>query len=119
MRARPTLLALASALALVFSVPGSAHAAPQTGISFSYHDKDGNHSTNIQERDLNECVFLDILGAESTNYGFSPENVGTQTYADLYPDDDCKEAKLVTLKPGESEGEDLHFRSVLFRPMPT
>ncbi|MGJ5756482.1 hypothetical protein [Streptomyces puniciscabiei] len=115
MRLRPALLALASAFTLAFSVSTSAHAATETGVAFSYHDRDGDHSGHL-EGQVDNCIDIPELQASETNYAFAPQNTSANAYVDVYEDLECKGTKT-TLRPDQSRDKSLQFRSVIFRPM--
>ncbi|MFD9904900.1 hypothetical protein [Streptomyces sp. NPDC059063] len=120
MRLRPALLAVASALLLVTSVSTTAHADPAGGINYRYtgSGEPTDPQASLVEQPLHECIAIpEVQGVEDT-YAYSAKNVGTESSAELYSDDNCTGTKTV-LVPDEEAGDSVHFRSVKFVPTST
>ncbi|MFF1908147.1 hypothetical protein [Kitasatospora sp. NPDC058218] len=107
MRIRNTVLAAASALALVLAVPTSAGAA--TG-DFLYKVGPGIPA-GLADPASGECI--NLLGATEKDPAFAPENFTTST-ATVFLDFDCNGDVFRVMNPGTKLGNRLKLRSVIF-----
>ncbi|WP_406207516.1 hypothetical protein OH807_34960 [Kitasatospora sp. NBC_01560] len=107
MRLRNTLLAAASAIALVLAVPTSAGAA--TG-DFLYKVGPGVPA-GLADPDSRECI--NLFGATEADPAFAPENFTTST-ATVFLDFNCDGDVYYVMNPGKKLGNRLKLRSVLF-----
>ncbi|MGV9263204.1 hypothetical protein ACWDRR_00910 [Kitasatospora sp. NPDC003701] len=107
MRLRNTVLAAASAVALVLAVPTSAGAA--TG-DFLYKVGRGTPAALV-DPESEKCI--DLLGATDEDPAFAPENFTTSTVV-AFLESGCRGDVYRVMKPGTRLGNRLHLRSVLF-----
>ncbi|MEU9040835.1 MULTISPECIES: hypothetical protein [unclassified Kitasatospora] len=107
MRLRNTVLAVASAVALVLAVPMSANAA--TG-DFLYKVGPGVPA-GIADPESGKCI--DLFGATEKAPAFAPENFTTST-ATVFLDFGCNGDTFYVMNPGKKLGDRLKLRSVIF-----
>ncbi|MGW6913867.1 hypothetical protein ACWGB8_08610 [Kitasatospora sp. NPDC054939] len=107
MRLRTSVLAAASALALVLTLPTSAHAA--TG-DFLYKVGPGV-PTGLADPDSGTCINLPFT--TETHPGFAPANFTTST-ATVFLESDCNGDTFYVMAPGKKLGDRLKLRSVVF-----
>ncbi|MER6399967.1 hypothetical protein ABT263_28590 [Kitasatospora sp. NPDC001603] len=107
MRLRNTVLAAASAVALVLAVPTSAGAA--TG-DFLYKVGRGTQA-GMADPVSGECI--NLFGATDEHAAFAPENLTTST-ATVFLEFDCDGDVFRVMDPGTKLGNRLHLRSVVF-----
>jgi hypothetical protein len=114
MRLRQTAAAALGALALVVTLPGSAHAASGEFI-YSYRDVHGNvQRAALVDPASRECHTLaEVADPELTEPAFSPRN-RTDASATVFTEPDCR-GDYFTLRPHTGQGsERLKVRSVVF-----
>ncbi|MEU7165503.1 hypothetical protein AB0A70_12800 [Streptomyces morookaense] len=118
MHLRPALLALASALVLVSSVPTTAHAQTTGAIGYYYTQTNGgqDEQNTETEQPLNECLPITEIKSYEETYAYSPQNLNPDTYADVYPQDNCQGA-MRRIKFGDPRDPSIHFRTVEFVPV--
>ncbi|WP_030243309.1 hypothetical protein [Streptomyces sp. NRRL S-350] len=107
MRLRNTVLAVASAAALVLATPVSANAA--TG-DFLYKVGPGV-PTGLADPQSRECI--NLPGTTEEDPGFAPANL-TDSTATVFLDFDCSGDVFYAMKPGKRLGDRLKLRSVVF-----
>ncbi|MFD9690455.1 hypothetical protein [Kitasatospora sp. NPDC059088] len=107
MRIRNAVLAVASAVALVVSVPMSANAA--TG-DFLYKVGPGVPA-GLADPESGKCI--DLFGATEADPAFAPENF-TNSTATVFLDFDCAGDVFYVMNPGKKLGNRLKLRSVVF-----
>ncbi|MER7768469.1 hypothetical protein [Kitasatospora sp. NPDC096140] len=110
MRLRNTVLAVASAVALVCAVPTSANAAvgdflykvgvPPVGVPAGLADPESG-----------KCI--NLFGATELDPAFAPENFTSST-ATVFLDFDCNGDTFYVMNPGKRLGDRLKLRSVVF-----
>ncbi|MFI8457179.1 hypothetical protein [Kitasatospora sp. NPDC085464] len=107
MRLRNTVLAVASAVALVCAVPTSANAAVG---DFLYKVGPGVPA-GLADPQSGECI--NLFGATEDNPAFAPDNFTTST-ATVFLDFDCNGDTFYVMNPGKRLGDRLKLRSVIF-----
>ncbi|MER7582154.1 hypothetical protein [Kitasatospora sp. NPDC097691] len=107
MRLRNTVLAVASAVALVFAVPTSANAAAG---DFLYKVGPG---VPAGLADPESRVCHNLFGATEDHPAFAPENF-TDSTATVFLDSDCGGDVFYVMNPGKRLGDRLKLRSVIF-----
>ncbi|MBV6698065.1 hypothetical protein [Kitasatospora aureofaciens] len=107
MRLRNTVLAAASAIALVLAVPVSANAA--TG-DFLYKVGPGVE-TGLADPQSGRCI--DLPGTTEETPGFAPWNLTSST-ATVFLDAHCDGDVFYVMNPGKKLGDRLKLRSVVF-----
>ncbi|MCD9145425.1 hypothetical protein [Streptomyces albireticuli] len=119
MRLRTTLVTLASALALVFSVSGPAYANARGTLAYNYYPEGNGEAAEtggMPNPRLNECLNVPEIAhihSDEGVFAFAPQN-GTDAQAALYAELDCKGAS-VSLDPNSPrQSDDIHFRSAKF-----
>lgn len=119
MHTRYAVGATLGALALLVTMPASAHAtAANPAGTFSYEYKEGGKKQHIEERDLRSLKCVEYIGEDPDEpiQAFSPENA-TDTPVIVYADRNCA-GKQTTL-PAHSEARPkLNFKSYYFKKAP-
>ncbi|WP_424888997.1 hypothetical protein [Streptomyces sp. XH2] len=118
----PSLLVLASALALAFSSATSAHAQEELGLNYKYTDTTTEEavSASLPERpSLNECILIPQVSENESGSqyadAFAPQNSSTRARAQIFADDECTGTPKLVLKPvSDQEPDSVTFRSVKF-----
>ncbi|RSN52647.1 hypothetical protein DMH01_41490 [Amycolatopsis sp. WAC 04182] len=113
MRTRTAFLAMASAVALCFTIPATASAAEG---EFTYRYYDENEELQIGtlvDPPSGECIEIPEIADWDVD-AFRPRN-DTDSTAVVFLDDDCKSDSYFSLRPFGGRGSDrLLLRSVLF-----
>ncbi|MFF3003357.1 hypothetical protein ACFVTF_11170 [Kitasatospora sp. NPDC057940] len=109
MRLRNTVLAVASAVALVLAVPTSANA---TVGDFLYKvGRLPGVPAGLADPRSGECI--NLFGATEADPAFAPENL-TRSTATVFLDFDCEGDVFYAMNPGKKLGDRLKLRSVVF-----
>ncbi|MFF4214805.1 hypothetical protein [Streptomyces nondiastaticus] len=122
MRLPPSLLVLASALALTLSSAASAHAQERLGLNFKYTDTSTRDKVSAhlgEQPPMNECILVqqvaDLENGAPDSDAYAPENTSTRANAQIFADDECETTPKRVLKPGgPQEPDSVTFRSVKF-----
>lgn len=109
MRLRNTVLAVASAVALVCAVPTSADAA--TGDFLYKVGRLPGVPAGIADPESGTCI--NLFGATEVDPAFAPDNFTTST-ATVFLDFDCNGDTFYVMNPGKRLGDRLKLRSVIF-----
>ncbi|MER7850452.1 hypothetical protein ABTZ03_41725 [Kitasatospora sp. NPDC096077] len=107
MRLRNAVVAAASAVALVLTVPLSANAA--TGV-FLYKVGRGVPA-ELAYPESEKCI--DLEGATDADPAFAPQNL-TKSTATVFLEFGCNGDVFYVLDPGTKRGDRLKLRSVIF-----
>ncbi|MFE6052302.1 hypothetical protein ACFQ6N_16230 [Kitasatospora sp. NPDC056446] len=109
MRIRSTVVAIASAVALVLAVPMSANAA--VGDFLYKVGRPPGIPAGIADPESGQCI--NLFGATEGDPAFAPENF-TRSTATVFLDSDCEGDVFYTMNPGKKLGDRLKLRSVVF-----
>ncbi|MBB5857648.1 hypothetical protein ACFQ05_18755 [Amycolatopsis umgeniensis] len=113
MRTRTAFLAVASAVALCFSIPAVASAA-EGEFTYRYYDADEEIQIGVLvDPPSGECIEIPEIADWDVD-AFRPRN-DTDSTAVVFQDDDCKSDSYFSLRPNGGRGSDrLLLRSVIF-----
>ncbi|WP_405714152.1 hypothetical protein OG264_33165 [Streptomyces xanthophaeus] len=115
MRLRNALAAALGAAVLVVAMPGSASAATGS-LDFKYGDVADPTEWQIQFPNLNECYAVPKVDGAYVD-AYAPENrsnADAAMFLDAACEDPGEDGKEVLLHPGDTRGNEYHFRSVRF-----
>ncbi|CAM5641405.1 hypothetical protein SAVIM338S_06282 [Streptomyces avidinii] len=115
MRLRNALAAALGAAVLIVALPSSASAATGS-LDFKYGDVADPTNAQIQFPNLNECYTVPTVNGVVVD-AYAPEN-RSNADAVMFLDTQCydagEEGEEVLLHPGDTRGNEYHFRSVKF-----
>lgn len=113
LRLRQTAAAAAASLALLLTLPGSAHAAVGE-FHYTYYDDFGNRTAGVLvDPDSRTCVTLpEVADPDTTEPAFAPQNLTGSTVT-MFTGPDC-DGDYYSLRPGGKASDRLKLRSALF-----
>lgn len=113
LRLRQTAAAAAASLALLLTLPGSAHAAVGE-FRYTYYDDLGNRTAGVLvDPDSRTCVTLpEVADPDTTEPAFAPQNLTGSTVT-MFTGPDC-DGDYYSLRPGGKASDRLKLRSALF-----